>query len=380
MKRWMLLLFLLTANVFYGQENFYNEGNIKIFKKGQMGFHGPIRNDGNFDQNLGLAGLYGQRDQELSGDREIVFWDLEIFTPASWTLHTTLSVKNNLNFIEGDLLTSSSSPDVSLHFMDNAFYTGDSEFSKVAGIITVTDATQFRFPLGDAGALRPISLFSEISNESIRASYLRVNPSILGQVMALSPLSGISAGLLAISSYECWTISGRSPSVIRITWDEDSRLESFIHTTEELTVVGWHEVNHRWENLGKTAINGTIHEGIISSEWFIPDDYALVTFGKAVTSAEIATNNYILTPNNDGLNDYLIFPGLESTPGNGLKIFNRNGIMVYSNDKYQNQFSGNANNGQVINSNNGLNEGIYYYILDLADSAPKRQGYFYISR
>ncbi len=380
MKRWILLLFLLTANVFYGQENFYNEGNLRIFSEGQIGFHGPIRNDGSFDQNRGLAGLYGQNDHQLSGKQEIAFWDLEIFTPASWALRTTLKVRNNLNFIEGNLFTPPSSPEISLEFMEDAFYTGDSESSKVAGFISVAGVSQFRFPVGDAVSLRPVSLFSETNSESIRAGYFRANPTSIGPANSLLPVSGISSGLLTISSYECWKISGGSPAIIRLTWDQNSRLESLVQSTEELTIAGWHTANNRWENLGKTAISGNIQEGKISSVTYIPDHYSVVTFGKAVPSSGVATNNYLLSPNNDGFNDYLIFPGLENTTGNGLQIFNRYGILVYSNDNYTNDFSGYSNSGRVTKSNTGLAAGIYYYLLTLSGSDTKKQGYLYLSK
>ena len=61
----------------------------------------------------------------------------------------------------------------------------------------------------------------------------------------------------------------------------------------------------------------------------------------------------VITPNNDGINDYLQFKTSKEINLN-LTVFNRWGNLVYSSKNYKNNWNGNAEK---------LNEGVYFYIL-----------------
>ena len=83
----------------------------------------------------------------------------------------------------------------------------------------------------------------------------------------------------------------------------------------------------------------------------------------------------IFTPNNDGVNDELIIPCLETDryPDNYLKVFNQWGGEVYSASPYLNDWRGRFNG-------NDLPVGTYYYVLDFADGSPVRRGFIIIDR
>ena len=86
-----------------------------------------------------------------------------------------------------------------------------------------------------------------------------------------------------------------------------------------------------------------------------------------------------MTPNGDGVNDYLVIDGIDNSPNNTLQIFNRYGIMVFSKKNYNNEFNGISNVGGVISKNSGLSSGIYYYIITLNEMNIKHQGYLYLT-
>lgn len=65
------------------------------------------------------------------------------------------------------------------------------------------------------------------------------------------------------------------------------------------------------------------------------------------------------SPNNDGMNDEFVIPGLEQFPEAELIVVNRWGAVVYQAKPYQNDWS-----GQNLN-NKPLSEGTYYYLLYL---------------
>ncbi|MBK8620862.1 MAG: gliding motility-associated C-terminal domain-containing protein [Saprospiraceae bacterium] len=71
----------------------------------------------------------------------------------------------------------------------------------------------------------------------------------------------------------------------------------------------------------------------------------------------------IITPNNDGDNDFLEFIGLEAFPKNTLRIYNRWGNVVFESFNYQAEgelFDGTRNGER-------LPPDTYYYVLTFED-------------
>ena len=68
----------------------------------------------------------------------------------------------------------------------------------------------------------------------------------------------------------------------------------------------------------------------------------------------------VITPNNDGFNDYLFFPCLSTVTGAKLIVWHRWGLVVYQSDDYQNDWQGNFK-GQLLPA------GTYWYSLDYVD-------------
>ena len=69
----------------------------------------------------------------------------------------------------------------------------------------------------------------------------------------------------------------------------------------------------------------------------------------------------LITPNDDGKNDVLLFNGLEAYPNNRLRIFNRWGAVIFDRVGYQNHnvvFDGSRQSGE-------LPADTYYYILEI---------------
>jgi gliding motility-associated-like protein/uncharacterized repeat protein (TIGR01451 family) len=65
----------------------------------------------------------------------------------------------------------------------------------------------------------------------------------------------------------------------------------------------------------------------------------------------------VFTPNGDGVNDTFEIPGLTDYPDNTIDIFNRWGNSIYHKQGYLSDWTG-----------NGLNEGTYFYVLQVKDA------------
>jgi len=125
-------------------------------------------------------------------------------------------------------------------------------------------------------------------------------------------------------------------------------------------------------NYAKTTVNNlAVGENIL--QWSVNNgvcppalDYLTIT----VNDLLIPT---LITPNNDGLNDYFILQGLEFLGKTAISIFDRRGVLVYENREYDNMWDGVDYNG------NPLPDDTYFFILEPTDRIPLN-GYIVIRR
>ncbi|QXP55799.1 gliding motility-associated C-terminal domain-containing protein [Cellulophaga sp. HaHa_2_95] len=103
------------------------------------------------------------------------------------------------------------------------------------------------------------------------------------------------------------------------------------------------------------------------------------------TDEEVEVFN-VVTPNGDGVHDYLTISGLENFPNNTIKIYNRWGVLVFVTKAYNTQgniFTGSSNGRVTVQKDNMLPVGTYFYILDYGDASgtmKSKSGYIYINR
>lgn len=81
----------------------------------------------------------------------------------------------------------------------------------------------------------------------------------------------------------------------------------------------------------------------------------------------------VVTPNGDGYNDKFIVKNIDYYPNNTLKIFDKAGRVLYTKHTYANDWDGTINGSP-------LNEGTYYYIIDLGSGIGTFKGYINIIR
>ena len=379
-----ILAFYLALSIVNGQEALHNYGNIQMHETAEVGLHLDLINDGVFDQNLGLLGLYGQgKSLTVSGSAIAIFYDTEIIMDENLFLETSLGVENNANFISGNIITPKSISDTSLDFFNNSFYTGASLLTMVDGFAGIVNKENFVFPVGDGDRYSPLSISSIAINSLAKCAYYYEDPNNSTSLGAQFDTQITATDYLTVSRNEFWKLEGNIPSYITLTWDAFSNIEVLGELLTDLKVVGWSKTENLWVNLGNTDVNGSIGGGSITSDLFIPDDYDIITIGgnrdndENIDSLELG--NYYVNPNGDGENDFLVIEGIEEYPNNNIQIFNRYGVLVYQLDNYDNQFFGRANVNNTINRNSGLESGVYFYILTLNDLNKKHQGYLYLA-
>lgn len=127
-------------------------------------------------------------------------------------------------------------------------------------------------------------------------------------------------------------------------------------------------------SIGTTANLNTISpssEGTYTIMVLSTDDCGFTDFDNQVVvvlpSCEIVIAN-IITPNEDGANDFFKIKNIEYHPNSSLTIFDRWGKKVYENKNYANEWKA-----------DGLNDGTYFYVLDVPDDK-KYNGFVQVAR
>ncbi|WP_437399299.1 gliding motility-associated C-terminal domain-containing protein [Flagellimonas lutimaris] len=86
------------------------------------------------------------------------------------------------------------------------------------------------------------------------------------------------------------------------------------------------------------------------------------------------------SPNGDGVNDYFKIDCLSRYPNNTIQVFNRWGNIVFQTKSYKNDWDGTSNGRAIVQPEDQLPEGTYYYVLNLGDGSEPRTDWLYINR
>jgi len=378
-----LTFFCLSLGILVNaQTALYNQGNIRIHENGEIGFHTDLINDGTFDENLGLAGFYGPNFRDVFGAFAPTFFDVEFDTRTSTVLNTSINVINNANFIAGNVYTDRFQSNLSLNFFENSFYNGEGNLNKVDGYASMIGLRNFTFPIGNFDELRPLILESSAVNPIAKCAYFAENPNNPPSLANGFDTERRASAVGAISSTEFWRLEGNVSSTISISWNERSNLSALTNDVNTIVPVGFSKRLNQWISLGSTSLAGELTQGFITSAAFIPDDFDAITFGILGEPVEIlALDNYFVSANGDGINDFLEIPELEQSPNNALFIYDRFGMKVFEQENYTNEFRGFANTGDIVfQREKGLPSGVYFYVVSMKDVGLDFQGFFYLTR
>lgn len=127
----------------------------------------------------------------------------------------------------------------------------------------------------------------------------------------------------------------------------------------------------------------------INRKWKAVDGCGNINILEQTVEVTCDINVYnALSPDGDGINDYLILEGIECFPDNQVTIFDRWGSIVFETHGYDNSlnvFKGRAQSGMRVDTK-ALPTGTYYYIITY--NAPiennfedkKKTGYLYINQ
>lgn len=285
MKKALNIAILILSQVAVSQTAFYNAGNIQVHNGAQVGFHTDLINDGDFDNNKGLTGLYSTNDLIISGINKPVFYDLEVAVENNVYLMTSVGVTNSHNFIAGKIITPRDNAKVSFELLNNAMYAGESNTAHVDGYTTTTTGLGYVLPVGNGKKLSPITIKNNIT-EPVTAAYYNGNHNFNNESKG--------TGLKNVTHNEVWDIKGNEAINITLSWDAASNLSELTNSTENLSIVGWNKQTNEWVSLGSFKTTGNLTEGTITSLSFVPGHYEAITIGSTTTTVDNGPEEVII--------------------------------------------------------------------------------------
>jgi gliding motility-associated-like protein/uncharacterized delta-60 repeat protein len=125
-------------------------------------------------------------------------------------------------------------------------------------------------------------------------------------------------------------------------------------------------------NVTYVPFQGFIGSGSIT--YTIRDSYGLVSEPGTLTVTQSTTKDVpslkateLFTPNNDGLNDAFVIGWVDLKKENRLKVFDRNGQELFTQNNYRNDWTGDLPNGKEAEN------GIYYYVFQEGGDGDQRE-------
>lgn len=369
---------LLLFQINFGQQALQNSGNIQIHDQGQIGFHIDLINNGNFNENLGLAGFYNSDNSlKISGTKTPRFFDMDIAVDDNLFLEINTEVSNGLYYIIGDIITPRTNSEISLDYLSNSFFVSEDDFRLTDGYAAITGNNSFTFPIGDDNKLRPLIIPTQNISSKFKAAYFNEDPNFPSTFLQSFNTNNSEVIISKISNEEFWDFNGTNKTIVTLTWDQESQIPLLTNDLLNLRVVGWSKAENKWLDLGNTNVTGDLNNGTISSFQFTPNDFEIITFGSLIGSDGLVVYNGI-SPNNDGVNETFIIEGIDLFK-NELKIFNRWGRVVYDAVDYKNTFNGVSNKKIIGSQGDRLPVGTYFYILQLTEDNKTYSGWIYIN-
>ncbi len=186
---------------------------------------------------------------------------------------------------------------------------------------------------------------------------------------------------------ETATISGTTEDVCTsraYTYTTESDRQNYIWTVSGGTIseggtVTDSSVTIMWNDLQDTSVSVS-NENVLGCSSSFNQEVATISCGE-VLGEEFGLLVYNeFTPNNDGYNDYFEIEGLLDYSSSSLKVYNRNGSLVFKTGDYQNNWNGIANVSGVLSSGDELPSGTYYYVINIPELERNLMGWLQLVR
>ncbi len=179
-----------------------------------------------------------------------------------------------------------------------------------------------------------------------------------------------------------------NPDYARIAWTKDTTLNVLAndHSTVDLVPSSVRILEPATNGITKINVDGSItyipRIRIAGRDQFVYEVCDAVNLcASATVTIDIFDNSITFaegfSPNGDGINDELVFKGLENYPKSQLYIFTRSGQLIYQSNDYLNNWDGRTMQS-TLTKKELVPTGVYYYVLKIGGTTRTIKGFVYI--
>jgi gliding motility-associated-like protein len=347
------ILSIGSTSVLFVKDSLVNNGTL--INNGDMQIGGAWINNNQYDAGQGKITFNSELPQVIN-HHDQAFSKLTI-TGGEKLFQANITVERELNLSDGILVSQNGAKII---FDEGAVITGGSDQSHIQGEVYHKGAGDKLFPVGNGTVYLPVEVLNvQGSSTEIGIREVDLNGSTLLKAQSLD----------AISAERYWEMEVVSGSLNNSKVVLPVRDESIVTNSDHAVVAGSADLTQNFESFGHSDFSGSASTGRVTSEQ--PVTVRLLAIGVVEDSKSIEVYNAV-SPNGDGLNDFLRIGNIEKYPNNKVSLFNRWGDKVFEVTGYNNKdrvFSGLSTSGNV------LSPGTYYYAIDKGDGSAVENGY-----
>lgn len=353
--------------------DFKNESSGDVLNDGEMYFYGHYQNQGLFsyttNSNTGYVVFEGAMDgmQKIEGSSPSSFYDV-LFNKSgaqhSFHLTNDIATAGTVNLTNGVVLMDKAQGGAFV-FLKGSKAINAKNSSHVDGEVAKIGTESFRYPIGDKGYYRFAGIAAAAQDaDKFTGEYF------LDSTNDKYPHFSRTGVLAEINNNEYWVINqGEATSnsvIVSLSWDTNTTPKNFSDNADLLRVVRWDEKQKLWVDEGGIVNHG---EQTVTTPINV-EGFGIFTLGivkpPLVHPGDVVIYNAV-TPDGDGMNDYFIIDNINYFPTNNVSIFNRWGRKVFETSSYDskgNVFNGYAQGNGVVNPDEKLPSGTYYYVVE----------------
>lgn len=323
---------------------FDNKGSF--LNKGTLSIEGDWINNGTYLEENGSVILSGFNNQTVHADG-INFSDLTIAGSGDKILAFNTTLSGVLDFASARLKVI----DDTLILDSQLEIYGINDQSYIIGRVFRSGEGELEFPIGSDTQYMPATLMGVEGT----------NPMIAMEAMDVTPIQG-SGNNFSISSSRFWVMTkdeNYSKGLIRLAYDDDFTVSE----TSNIVVAQATSDQGDFNTLGAESLEwGFESGGLVTSKGLAVGPYFTIGYtGLEDVLPPVRVIN-ALTPIQDGKHDYMRVENIELYQGNEVKIYDRQGGLVWKKSNYDNAdvaFRGSANQGP----GGELPDGNYFYTI-----------------
>ncbi|WP_082711042.1 gliding motility-associated C-terminal domain-containing protein [Myroides odoratus] len=358
--------------------NFVNTASGNVFNDGEFYFHDDYENDGLFafssTQRTGKVVFEGDNKsiQNISGDSPSIFYNV-IFNKSgddySFNLSNDISSEGSVDFMDGIVWVNKQEGGAFL-FLKGATHVNASDKSYVEGEVNKKGNEIFKYPIGNKKKYRYAKISaSKNSKDVFVGKYVFEDEDFFNKHVTKSGL------IQELNNKEYWIIDRADNTagdiLLTLSWDERTTPATLLNDVENnMHIVRWDSDQELWVDEGGVVDMSSKEITTISTvKGYGVFTLATVKKGWNLEGDVVIYN--LVTPDNDGKNDYFIIENINKYPNNRVEIYNRWGVKVYETTNYDsngdgstNVFTGYSGGKVTVDKNKKLPSGTYYYVIN----------------